>query len=145
MFKRTLCAGGIIFHPQYADQLVIVNQKGTSWSLPKGHVETNESLQQTAEREVQEETGLNHLTLEKKLGSYVRTALKVDGSINPEEEKEIHMFLFRTSETFLKPVDSDNPSAKWVSSQECLRLLTHPKDREFFQEYVLPLINAVTN
>ena len=44
------------------------------------------------------------------------------------------MFLFKTSEgkNILKPIDPDNPEARWVDKEKVASLLTHPKDREFF-------------
>jgi hypothetical protein len=42
------------------------------------------------------------------------------------------MFLFRTREKLLKPVDPDNPEAKWVERAKVAPLLTHEKDKEFF-------------
>jgi hypothetical protein len=43
------------------------------------------------------------------------------------------MFLFRTSEKSLRPVDPDNPEARWVERSKVALLLTHEKDKEFFQ------------
>jgi len=42
------------------------------------------------------------------------------------------MFLFRTSETVLRPVDADNPEARWVERAKVASLLTHERDKEFF-------------
>ncbi len=39
--------------------LIVKNKKGRNWGFPKGHVELGESEEQTALREVWEETGLN--------------------------------------------------------------------------------------
>lgn len=40
------------------DQILMVNNKGSGWSLPGGAVEKDETLEQAIIREVQEETGL---------------------------------------------------------------------------------------
>jgi len=42
------------------------------------------------------------------------------------------MFLFKTQQSYLKPVDPENPEAKWLKKEEVANLLTHPKDKEFF-------------
>jgi hypothetical protein len=33
----------------------------------------------------------------------------------------------------LSPEDPENPEAKWVDPQEVSALLTHPKDKEFYE------------
>jgi hypothetical protein len=43
------------------------------------------------------------------------------------------MFLFRTMEKKLKPVDANNPEARWVERSNVAPLLTHEKDKRFFE------------
>lgn len=67
-------------------------------TFPKGHVEKGESIEQTARREVHEETGLKGLRLVRKLGKiqitfedrYVRKGDTI--------KKDIHYFLFEAPE-----------------------------------------------
>jgi 8-oxo-dGTP pyrophosphatase MutT (NUDIX family) len=128
--NETRSAGGIVLN--HRGQVLIVSQKGTSWSLPKGQIEGNESELEAARREIYEEAGIRELELVGELGSYQRYKLGKDGSEDRSELKTIYLFLFRTSETALRPVDPDNPEARWVDRGDVTRLLTHPKDREFF-------------
>ena len=119
--------------------MLIVSQRGTSWSLPKGHIEEGEDPFAAAKREIYEESGISALEFIRELGSYQRYRLGKDGSEERTELKTIYMFLFRTSETALQPVDPHNPEARWVEREEIPAMLTHPKDREFFLS-VLPEI-----
>ena len=127
---ETKSAGGIVLNKE--GQVLIVSQKGASWSLPKGHVEENENELEAARREIHEEAGIRDLELIKELGSYQRYKLGKDGNEDKSELKTIHLFLFKTSEMNLQPVDPDNPEARWVEKEAAVKLLTHPKDREFF-------------
>ena len=43
------------------------------------------------------------------------------------------MFLFKTKEKDLKPIDPLNQEARWVEKEKVAALLTHPKDGEFFE------------
>ncbi len=128
--KHTRSAGGVVINN---DGLVlVVNQHGNSWSLPKGHIEKGEKELDAARREIYEESGIKNLKLIKSLGSYQRRRLAKDGRGDGSELKTITMFLFRTSENMLKPIDPENPEAKWVEKNSVADLLTHPKDKEFF-------------
>jgi ADP-ribose pyrophosphatase YjhB (NUDIX family) len=111
----------------------VVSQHGTSWSLPKGHVEEGEGILEAARREIYEESGVGELELVRSLGSYSRHRIGPRGGEDESELKTIHMFLFKTSQTALRPVDPDNPEAVWVERGRVAALLTHPKDREFFE------------
>lgn len=128
--KRTVSAGGVVVNSE--GRILVVSQHGTSWSLPKGHVEVGEDLVSAARREVREEAGVSRLELLRELGSYERFRISASGGEDPSELKTIHMFLFSTDETTLRPQDPENPEARWVEKAEAAELLTHPSDREFF-------------
>src|ERR1700755_3050812 len=56
---HTESAGGVVLNG--AGQVLVVTQKGTSWSLPKGHVEDGEDALAAARREIHEEAGVTQL------------------------------------------------------------------------------------
>ena len=127
---HTESAGGVVLNPE--GLVLLVSQHGTSWSLPKGHLEEGESPLEAARREIHEETGVTRLELVRPLGSYTRHRLGDDGREDGSELKTIHLFLFKTDQTELAPVDPDNPEARWVERGRVAEMLTHAKDREFF-------------
>jgi len=128
---KTHSAGGVVTNGE--GRVLVVSQHGTSWSLPKGHIDPGEDALVAAKREIYEESGVRDLEFVRQLGTYERHKIGVDGGDDPSELKVITMFLFRTSETLLRPVDPDNPEAKWVEKEKVAGLLTHEKDREFFR------------
>jgi 8-oxo-dGTP pyrophosphatase MutT (NUDIX family) len=128
--KRTESAGGIVINN--SGLVLIVSQHGTSWSLPKGHIEAGEDRLAAARREIYEEAGITELELVEELGSYERYKLSATGGNDSSELKTIHMSLFKTTQDALKPVDPENPEAVWVEPERVASLLTHPKDREFY-------------
>jgi bis(5'-nucleosidyl)-tetraphosphatase len=137
---KTYAAGAVVLGDK--GNILVVNQNGTSWSLPKGHIEHGESEQQAAERETKEESGISGLTFIKKLGSYERYQIGRDGGENKDELKYITFFLCRAKEVIPKPIDPTNPEARWVAPNEVSALLTHPKDQAFF-EGILPELDTV--
>ncbi len=123
---KTQCAGGLVINK--IGRVLLVNQRGNSWSMPKGHVEEGEDKLTAAIREIEEETGVLRLTLIKDLGSYSRYKIGLDPAKEDKcELKEIHMFLFKTDEMKLKPNDPSHPEAKWVYADDVEGMLTHPK------------------
>ena len=129
---KTESAGGVVINKK--GRVLVVNQRGTSWSLPKGHIEQGEDKFAAALREIEEESGIRRLTLIKDLGSYSRYKIGPGGvKEDTGELKVIHMFLFTTDEEKLCPIDSDHPEARWVYADDVEGLLTHPKDKLFFK------------
>lgn len=128
----TLSAGGVVVGRD--GRIVVVNQNGRSWSLPKGHIEPGETSRQAAVREIKEESGLADLKFVKELGSYSRHRIGSDGREEAIETKHITIFLFLTDQTRLEPEDPDNPEARWVEVGAVAGLLTHLKDKAFFRQ-----------
>ncbi len=129
--QKTKSAGGIVIGPH--GKILVVSQHGTSWSLPKGHIEEGEDIEAAARREIREESGVSDLTFVKALGSYERYKIGKDGRDDLSELKNITFLLYKTAQTELEPQDGDNPEARWVSPCEVPGLLTHPKDKAFYE------------
>lgn len=136
--RKTKSAGGVVVNSK--GKVLVVDQKGTSWSLPKGHIEEGETLIETAKREIYEESGIKELELIETLSNYQRHQIPDDG-IGEDKTvlKTIYMFLFKTNQVNLKPVDEENLKAKWLDKSKVAKQLTHPKDKKFF----LSVINKI--
>lgn len=133
--RRTKSIGGVVVNQE--GKILVVDQKGTSWSLPKGHVEDGETELETAKREIYEESGINKLKLIKKLGSYKRYRIPDTGKGEDKtEQKTITVFLFTTTQNSLNPMDDENPQALWVDKEKVAKKLTHPKDGQFFKSVI---------
>ena len=52
--NKTITSGGVVVNQ--LQQIALVNQNNNSWSLPKGHVEKNETILDAAKREIYEES-----------------------------------------------------------------------------------------
>lgn len=133
--KHNLSAGGVVISSN--NHIVLVNQHGNSWSLPKGHVEEGEEEIDAAKREIYEETGIeiDNLKLIKFLGEYQR--YRIGKNIKTDDKSElkiIRIYLFFTKQKKLCPIDPENPEAKWVKIDKVGQLLTHVKDKEFFEK-----------
>lgn len=128
-------AGGVVRNSE--GNIILVEQHGNSWSFPKGHVEEGESALEAAQREISEETGITDLVFQKELGSYERYSISKDGTGENKEwgMRKRTLFLFSTTqkEFTIHDPGGEITNARWVSLDEALELLTHPKDREFLR------------
>lgn len=124
-------AGGVVLNPR--GDVLVVNQNQNSWSLPKGHIDPDESALEAAKREIYEESGVKTLRFVRALGSYERPRIGKDGGNDLSEIKRITLFLFTTTQERLCPVDPQNPEARWVPRSKVAALLTHAKDKVFFR------------
>ncbi len=131
---ETKSAGGVVVNTQ--GQILVVSQKGRSWSLPKGKVEMGESLLEAAHREILEETGVSQLDYKCIIGTYRRPKMGAANQDNPFESKLITIYLFATDQMDLNPIDPENPEARWVDIHKVANLLTHPLDRQFFENAI---------
>jgi ADP-ribose pyrophosphatase YjhB (NUDIX family) len=111
-------------------------QKNNLWSLPKGHIEEGEDTLAAAKREIAEESGVTELEYIRELGVYTRYKLNKEGHDDTSELKTIHVFLFKTTQEKLQPIDPDNPEARWVAKEDVVDMLPHKKDKEFFLEII---------
>ncbi|MDD7965341.1 NUDIX domain-containing protein [Actinomycetospora lemnae] len=133
---RSRAAGGVVVDPH--GRVAVVRQRARTWSLPKGHLEDGEDVLEAARREIHEECGLADLELVRELGSYTRLGFRY----GLPESKTITLFLFRSPEAALEPLDPANPEARWVPPASVARTLSNPADGRFFTREVLPLLDA---
>ena len=134
-------AGGVVLNAK--GQVLVVNQNRNSWSLPKGHLDAGEDELTAAKREIYEESGISELELVTELGTYDRSRIGLTGGDDTSEIKRITLFLFRTRQEKLSPQDPRNPEARWLSFEDAAKILTHPKDRDFFLS-TLPKVRSAS-
>lgn len=63
--KEIVAAGGLVYNEQ--NELLLIYRRG-KWDLPKGKADAGETPEQTALREVMEETGIQNLSIVKSAG-----------------------------------------------------------------------------
>lgn len=96
-----------------------------TWTLPKGTPDPGESVEETALREVAEETGLQVRILEP-LPS-IEYAFVQDGT---RIHKTVHYFLMEPVGGDLSRHDAEFERVRWVPFDEAPGLLSFPTERE---------------
>lgn len=118
-------AGGVVFRRVNGKvEILMIQDAKDRWSIPKGKVEPGERLEQTAVREIEEETGLKHLRIHEKLG-------KVDFRYRSKDTlimKTMHVFLihaFKDSDNYRPEDHKAIKSVSWFSTNEALDLIEY--------------------
>jgi 8-oxo-dGTP pyrophosphatase MutT (NUDIX family) len=128
--RRATSAGGIVIRQgSNGPQLVLGKRRrerrAATWSLPKGTVEAGEELDQTAVREVAEETGLEVRILEP-LGSIEYFFSQSGGRIH----KTVHYFLMESTGGDVSQHDHEFDDVRWFDLPAARELLSFPTERE---------------
>lgn len=106
--------------------LLIKNRRSTHWGFPKGHVERGETSEQTAAREVLEETGV-HITLIPKF------ALKSEYTIQGKIEKSVIIYLAKTEDTQTVIQKEEIEDYVWLNYEKAMETVRFINDRNILR------------
>lgn len=127
-----IAAGGIVIHAAVAGAplvLLVHRPKYDDWSFPKGKAEPDETIEQTALREVGEETGLTCRVI--RALRPIRYAYESrQGAARP---KIVYYFLMGPAGGGLAVNNHEIDRAEWVTVDEAKRLLSYEHDRELLE------------
>ena len=120
--------GAIVFRKYHGNTelLLIKHAVGGHWSFPKGHVEAGENEQQTALREVREETGLTIRLLDGFRES-------VEYFPKPGVKKQVVYFLGEALGDKLVRQEEEISELKWASIAEADGLVTFANDKRLIR------------
>lgn len=109
--------------------LVIRHRNGGHWGFPKGHVEDKESEEETARREIREETGLK---------AQIDTGFRrvVTYSPKPQVMKDVVFFAAALAGGSLKRQEAEVEEVRWATLGDALELLTYETDREVLRAFI---------
>jgi len=131
-FPVSVSAGGVVIREEKGviKIALLKTNEFKDYSLPKGTYEKGETVEQTAIREIQEETGLQNIKLIRKLGVKERYSYK------KTVWKTTHYFLFITKDISgvqnLQP-DEGNLQLEWFDINK-LPLIFWPEQTELIEE-----------
>jgi 8-oxo-dGTP pyrophosphatase MutT (NUDIX family) len=120
-------AGGVVLDADQANVALIgrLDRRGRLlWSLPKGHIEEGETAEQTAVREVSEETGI--------LGDIIRPLGTIDYWFVADRRrihKTVHHFLMTERGGELSDDDVEVTEVAWVPIDELEERLAYADER----------------
>ena len=121
--------GAVILREDDGEWMVLLvrHSNGGHWSFPKGHMELGETEQQTAQREVLEETGLS-ITINT---DFRATTVY---SPYPEVEKEVVFFLSLVLEDHLIRQEAEITDIRWSKLEDAPDMITFESDQRVLVE-----------
>ncbi|PIR85340.1 hypothetical protein COU15_01230 [Candidatus Kaiserbacteria bacterium CG10_big_fil_rev_8_21_14_0_10_45_20] len=128
-------AGIILFNTdnESPSVLLVLHTRGNHWGFPKGHIEKGETPEETARRELEEETGVTTYTL---LPGVSFTDAYTSQSRNKPIAKEVTYFVGKTNETQGAISDAmrhEIAETRFVSVRDALGLLTYESSKEMLR------------
>lgn len=130
-YTEIRAGGGLVINKN--DQVLLILRRGY-WDLPKGKLDAGENIETCAVREVQEETGIQHIDL----GAKIKTTHHIYEIENQCVLKATDWYLMKTNDTLLIPqIDEGIIMARWANKIEAAFLLknSYPAIRTMVDEY----------
>ncbi len=124
-------AGCVVYRIQNGQsQFLLICDPYGRWTLPKGHLERNETTAEAAVREVLEETGV-----EGQLGPQIEMISYRFSHRGRLIDKQVTFFLMQADECDIRPQVSEGISAvAWYPAEEAFMLINYAQVREVFQK-----------
>jgi len=136
-------SGGIVYRVSESGPEVILCGRSLEriWGLPKGTPQSDETLEQTAIREVTEETGLE-VKIERKVGEIEYWFSRVEQGVR--FHKRVHHYLMVPTGGDTANHDNEYDVVRWFPLDEAERLLTYANEAEILRR-AAPLIAVEAN
>ena len=130
-------SGGIVYKFVEKELYVIIcggnSHTGYTWRLPKGTPDEGETLEETAIREVTEETGL-HVKIDKYIGD-INYQFEIPGD-DVRFDKTVHFYLMQRTSGSTKDHDHEFEEVRWVLAGEAIQMLTYDSETNILQKAI---------
>lgn len=116
--------GAIVYRKYHGNTeiLLIKHINSGHWSFPKGHVEEGETEEETAKREIMEETGID-VNLDTTFREIVTYSPKKD------TQKNVVYFIGKAKNTDYRPQEDEIAEIKWVEIGLAGKVLAYENDK----------------
>jgi 8-oxo-dGTP pyrophosphatase MutT (NUDIX family) len=133
--REQVSAGGVVYRQKKDKFEVVLIAVGENrrWQLPKGLVNKVEAPEQTALREVREETGIN-ATLLDSIDKIEYWYYGLSESKRLRFHKTVHFYLLKFLSGSTEDHDQEVEEARWVEIDEAVSLLAFKSEKEIVEK-----------
>ncbi|MFH1095081.1 MAG: bis(5'-nucleosyl)-tetraphosphatase [Candidatus Micrarchaeota archaeon] len=118
--------GFVLFRPVDENRYyLLLHYKAGHWDFPKGHVEAGENEEQTARRELEEETGIRRIEI---LPGFRYEYVYEFGGANSSRSKKV-VFMLAHTDQYRVRLSHEHKGSRWVPYERALKMLTFPNAR----------------
>lgn len=124
--KKEKSCGIVVFNNQ---KVLVIHQNIGHWGLPKGHVEIGETEEETAIREVLEETSIkaNIIPGFRKMITY---------QVRENIIKDVVYFVGTTDNINTINQESEVSEVRWMNFNDALSIITYQDDKKVLEEAI---------
>jgi bis(5'-nucleosidyl)-tetraphosphatase len=123
---REISAGMILFRRTPEPHYLLLHYESGHWDFPKGHIESGEDPEETAKRELQEETGISEMRL---VDGYRQTLRYFFRQKGIGIFKVVIFFLGETTQSEVT-LSAEHVGFDWLSYDAALARLTFKNSRD---------------
>ncbi len=128
MITETSCGALVVRNMENElNILLIKNRGGNYWGFPKGHNENGETLEETALREISEETGLE---IELKEGFKGNTSYRKENG----NTKNVTYFIAEPLSKDINIQEEEIADYIWLPYRKCMEKLTYERDKDILKQ-----------
>jgi len=134
--------GGVLYRKQGGNILfLLLRYRSGQWDFPKGHVEKEESEEQTLRREIKEETGIEDINILPIFRKSVRFFYSAKGNEKKEREhlgKGIYIFkkvVYYAVETLTEKIEIDfeNKNFAWLDYEQAYERISNAGSKKILR------------
>lgn len=127
-------AGGAVFRRTNSElEIAIISVAPSNrWQLPKGLIDADETTEQTAEREVREETGIETEIL-KKIETIEYWYFGEHKKERVRFHKLVHFYLMQYVSGDVADHDHEVTEARWVAAKDAIKMLAFSAERKIVE------------
>jgi len=134
---KEVSAGCIVYRRNNKVYLLMILDRFGYWTFPKGKLEEGESLEETAVREVKEETGID-VEIERYLGE---THYNYSHSEKGNVDKTVHWYLAKVLSSDITSAPGEITRAEWVDLESARKLCGYKSDIEMLEKPEIKSLN----